>query len=354
MLQDPTPNNPSQQHPNSEPPASLRGPASDQAPHMKIMIFDSICPLCSANARFVIRNDKTKRIHATSTQSELGQILCRRNDIDPTNPTTFVFIDDDDNVFTKSDAALQIAKYLKPPFNILRTLAIIPKRTRDRIYDIVATNRYKIFGKRKTCSIPDKSIRARFIETQSDLAKIENQQTIFETIAGNNYEKLPALLKKLHDGNNTQTWKGTISVERSSNIIGYAIGTLIGLPERMHKQPFDMTFHKENNGQSAWTRKFHNKTMKSLTEVKNDGQDNLMLDTIWPFSIGLKVTVSDNKIDYSYKKSYLFGIEVPTTIKPDITSSEECHGDHITFNVLISIPVIGPISRYYGLLYPPG
>lgn len=320
---------------------------------MKIMIFDSICPLCSANTNFVIRNDKTKRIYATSTQSELGQILCRQNNIDPTNPTTFVFIDDN-NVFIKSDAALRIAKYLKSPFSAFQILTIIPKKTRDKIYDIVATNRYKIFGKRKTCSIPDKNIRNRFIEKQSDLTETQEQKTIFETIIGNNYEKLPALLRRLHDGRKTETWKGMITVERSSNMLGHTIGTVIGLPERMQRQPFEMTFHAERNAKSAWTRTFHNKTMKSITEVKEDGQDNLMLDTMWPVSIGLKTTASSNKIEYTGKKAYIFGLALPAILNPKITSSEECHDDHITFNVSINIPVIGRISRYHGVLYPPG
>lgn len=95
-------------------------------------------------------------------QSEKAKEIVDQIKIDISNPDTFIlFIDG--KIYTKSTAALMVCKELKSPIRFLYLLIITPKFLRDFIYDLVAKNRYKIFGKKDSCRIPTEAEKSKFL-----------------------------------------------------------------------------------------------------------------------------------------------------------------------------------------------
>lgn len=129
----------------------------------KLIIFDGVCNLCNASTNFIIQRDPNALFTFTPVQSDTGIRLLSDLGIDPSDPSTFVLIQNGE-VFLKSDAALEIAKHLTGAWPILSYLRFIPNIIRDSIYNLIAKNRYKIMGKRNSCMIPTAEIKARFID----------------------------------------------------------------------------------------------------------------------------------------------------------------------------------------------
>lgn len=118
-----------------------------------IIVFDAECVLCSANAQFVLRHDRQGRFRLASMQGETGAALYREFGIDPANPETLIVISGD-HVFRDSAAVFAIWSALGWPWRLLTIFRLVPARLRDKLYRLVARNRYRLFGKRQTCWVP--------------------------------------------------------------------------------------------------------------------------------------------------------------------------------------------------------
>ena len=130
----------------------------------KIILFDGVCNLCNGTVQWIIRRDAKDVFRFASLQSEVGQELTRSRQIDTDRVDSIILIDPGVAYYIKSDAALEIARDLKG-YSILPTLfGWIPKGIRDGIYDMVARNRYRIFGKKEECMVPTPDLKNRFLE----------------------------------------------------------------------------------------------------------------------------------------------------------------------------------------------
>lgn len=118
-----------------------------------IVLFDGECVLCSANAQFILNNDRSRRFRLAAMQGEAGAALFRRHGIDPADPDTILLIDGE-TVLRDSDAVLGIYARLGWPWRIAALARVIPRGLRDPVYRWVARNRYRIFGRRETCWVP--------------------------------------------------------------------------------------------------------------------------------------------------------------------------------------------------------
>jgi predicted DCC family thiol-disulfide oxidoreductase YuxK len=127
-----------------------------------IVVFDSLCPLCWANARFILRHDRARRFRLASVQSEAGQVLYRRFGLDPADPETMLVVDGE-RLFRDSDAVLAIARGLGRLWSAAALLRIVPRPLRDGAYRWVARNRYRLFGRRETCWLPGPEYRDRLL-----------------------------------------------------------------------------------------------------------------------------------------------------------------------------------------------
>jgi predicted DCC family thiol-disulfide oxidoreductase YuxK len=127
-----------------------------------VIVFDSLCLLCSANARFILRHDRRRRFRLASMQSEAGAALYRRFGIDPADPETLILVDGD-RALRDSDAVLAIWSGLGWPWRSAALGRIVPAALRDPLYRWVARNRYRWFGRRETCWLPDPAFADRFL-----------------------------------------------------------------------------------------------------------------------------------------------------------------------------------------------
>ena len=117
---------------------------------MNIVLFDGICNLCNASVRFISKHDKNSKIQFASLQSETAKQLLLNKAIDTQKIDSIIFITDE-KIFFKSDAAIEIAKMLDGFPNYLKYFQFIPGAIRDIVYDLIAKNRYRLFG--KSCAI---------------------------------------------------------------------------------------------------------------------------------------------------------------------------------------------------------
>jgi predicted DCC family thiol-disulfide oxidoreductase YuxK len=127
-----------------------------------VIVFDAECVLCSANARFVLRHDHRRTFRLASVQSEAGQALYRRFGIEPSDPETMIVVSGD-RMLRDSDAVLAIFDGLGGGWRAAGILRLVPRALRDRLYRWVARNRYRLFGKRETCWLPDPADAERFL-----------------------------------------------------------------------------------------------------------------------------------------------------------------------------------------------
>jgi len=127
-----------------------------------IVVFDALCPLCSANARFILKRDRARRFRLASVQSDAGRALYRRFSLDPDDPQTMLVVDGD-RLHRDSDAVLAIARGLGAPWSTAGVLRLVPRPLRDAAYRLVARNRYRLFGRRETCWLPAPDYRDRLL-----------------------------------------------------------------------------------------------------------------------------------------------------------------------------------------------
>ena len=128
----------------------------------EIIVFDALCVLCTGNARFILRHDHQRRFALASMQGEAGKTLLTDNGIDPVDPDTLIVITRG-CVLRDSDAVLHIYTSLGWPWRASAILALVPRGLRDPAYRFVARHRYRLFGRRDECWVPDAADRERLL-----------------------------------------------------------------------------------------------------------------------------------------------------------------------------------------------
>lgn len=125
-----------------------------------LILFDGVCVFCSRWVRFVIDRDPERRFRFMAIQSEPGRALAVRYGIDPDEPQTNAVVWGG-RIHFKSDAALTVLGQLATtrPLGLLKA---VPRLVRDPVYDLIAGNRYRIFGRTDVCMVPAPEDRSRF------------------------------------------------------------------------------------------------------------------------------------------------------------------------------------------------
>jgi predicted DCC family thiol-disulfide oxidoreductase YuxK len=127
-----------------------------------IILFDGVCNFCNGAVNFIIRQDKKKDFRFAALQSEAGQNLLAKYQLPQTTFESFVLIKNG-IVYQKSSAALQVCNGLPWYWQWTQIFWLLPKLLRDAVYDLIARNRYKWFGKKESCIVPTADIRRRFL-----------------------------------------------------------------------------------------------------------------------------------------------------------------------------------------------
>ena len=127
-----------------------------------IVFFDGVCVLCNATVQFILKHDKHSRFYFASLQSDVAKefLLHYVRDFEQKDSVLLWY---KGKIFMESAAILKIAQILGEWFCLFQVFWIVPDFVRDKIYGIVAKNRYRWFGKKETCMIPDEELKNRFL-----------------------------------------------------------------------------------------------------------------------------------------------------------------------------------------------
>jgi predicted DCC family thiol-disulfide oxidoreductase YuxK len=135
--------------------------------HKTLVLYDGVCGLCHAFVRFVLRRDRKDLLRFAPLQSELARELVLRHGGDPDRLSTVYLVDhhgtDNERVRIRGKAALYAIDRLGGAWRILAILRFLPAFLLNLGYGLVAHFRYRLFGKRETCAIPDPSEQAKFL-----------------------------------------------------------------------------------------------------------------------------------------------------------------------------------------------
>lgn len=129
----------------------------------KIILFDGLCNLCDSAVQFVIKQDHKDLFRFVPLQSELGQEILKHIGINTKNIDSIILYEPGIAYYYKSSAALKIAKDLGGFFHLGTIFRLIPTSIRNKLYDYIARNRYKWFGKKESCMIPTAELKAKFL-----------------------------------------------------------------------------------------------------------------------------------------------------------------------------------------------
>jgi predicted DCC family thiol-disulfide oxidoreductase YuxK len=131
-------------------------------PQPLIILFDGTCNFCNATVQFVIKNNKKANIKFAPLQSVAAQNLLLQYNLPTQNLNSFVFIEGA-TAHQSSTGAIRVCKYLNGAWPLMLVFLAIPAFLRNPIYNFVATNRYKWFGKTEHCMVPTAAIKHRFL-----------------------------------------------------------------------------------------------------------------------------------------------------------------------------------------------
>ena len=128
-----------------------------------IILFDGVCNLCDASVQFIIKHDKKDVFRFVALQSDLGLEIIKYIGIDARNIDSIILYKPGIAYYYKSSAALEIAKELGGFFSLVIIFKIIPETFRNKMYDFIAKNRYKWYGKKESCMLPTAEFKAKFL-----------------------------------------------------------------------------------------------------------------------------------------------------------------------------------------------
>jgi len=128
-----------------------------------IILFDGVCNYCNGMVNFLIRHDRKKILRFAALQSKAGQELLQQYQLPTTAFDTFILIEQG-KVYNRSTAGLRLYNKLPWYWQWTQVFWIIPRFLRDAVYNLIARNRYKWFGKKEECMVPTEDVKSRFLE----------------------------------------------------------------------------------------------------------------------------------------------------------------------------------------------
>lgn len=137
----------------------MKNSANDQT----VILFDGVCNLCNGAVQFIIKRDPHGKFRFAPLQSAAGQALLKQHRL-PAEHFNSIIVIEGDRYYTRSSAALRIARRLNGLWPICYAAIVIPPFLRNPVYDWIARNRYRWFGRTESCMMPTPELKARFLE----------------------------------------------------------------------------------------------------------------------------------------------------------------------------------------------
>ena len=133
--------------------------------HKRLILFDGVCNLCNSSVLYVIKRDKKNKFLFAPLQSEVSKQIIHNFDINTFQVDSIILYEPEkEKIHYKSTAALKIASQLGFPTYVLAIFLVIPAFIRNWVYDFIAKNRYKWYGKKDACMIPTPELKSKFLE----------------------------------------------------------------------------------------------------------------------------------------------------------------------------------------------
>ncbi len=129
----------------------------------KIVLFDGFCNLCSSSVQFILKRDTRNQFFFGSLQGKAGQQYLAKYKLPADNLHSFMLVEDD-KLYRRSTAALRVLRHLGGGWSLLYAFIVIPAFIRNAVYNWIARNRYKWFGKKEECWIPTAALKAKFLD----------------------------------------------------------------------------------------------------------------------------------------------------------------------------------------------
>ncbi|WP_298901943.1 thiol-disulfide oxidoreductase DCC family protein [uncultured Psychroserpens sp.] len=131
--------------------------------HKQLILFDGVCNLCNSSVQYVIKYDRTNTFMFAPLQSHVGKQIIDHYKIDTSKTDSILLYSNENGLSIKSTAALKIAKQLGFPRSFMAIFFIVPPVMRNWVYDYIAKNRYKWYGKKEACMIPTPDLKEKFL-----------------------------------------------------------------------------------------------------------------------------------------------------------------------------------------------
>ena len=131
-------------------------------PGHPVVLFDGVCNLCNASVTFLIDRDSEALFRFAPLQSDVGQALVSRCELE--GEDSIVLVEEDGRCYVRSEAALRIARRMDGAWPLLSAFLLLPRPLRDAAYRFIARNRYRWFGRQDACRLPTPDLRARFLD----------------------------------------------------------------------------------------------------------------------------------------------------------------------------------------------
>jgi predicted DCC family thiol-disulfide oxidoreductase YuxK len=143
-----------------------------------ILLFDGVCGLCNRLTQFLLKRDHHDRLLFASLQSEFAAAILKRHGKDAQDFDTVYLVrnydQSDEVLLARSDAIISVLKELGGIWSLAAAGKVLPRWLRDRLYNLVARNRYKVFGKHESCMLPEPKHRRKFLDMAGATAAVSD------------------------------------------------------------------------------------------------------------------------------------------------------------------------------------
>ncbi len=316
-----------------------------------LILFDGVCILCSGWVRFLLGHDRAEHFRFTPVQSLYGRRLASMLGIDPDRQKTNVLIEGG-RAYFKFDTLIQAATHV-PRWRWMRAAAILPRALRNWIYDRVARNRYRLFGKTEHCMVPTPDVSCRFVMEGPAIGKAAIMQPApIEHLLGKPFDDLPAPVRRCHALRQPLQMTGRAEITASSNPLARLLRLVAGLPKPASDIPVSVLFVPAADGSERWIRKFAEHGYASTIFAGQGRDGGHLIEHFGPCYLRFRLTPRDGVLLWTLAGWRLGPIPLPRWSVPRIACLEGAHGERFTFDIDVAFLLIGWFIRYRGWLRP--
>jgi predicted DCC family thiol-disulfide oxidoreductase YuxK len=324
-----------------------------------VILFDGVCVFCSRWVRFVFERDAAARLRFSDVQSPFGEALARRLGIDPVEPETNAVVLGG-RAYFKADVAIQVLRRLPRRAWAAWAIRLLPRPLRDRLYDIVARNRYAWFGRTDTCLVPATTALARRIVRDATPETMRPRPPLFARALGDAaFAALPAALRAVHAplASPPLVLVGEAEVDGAATTAGWFVAALFRLPRRAaanRRIPVQVTIEPLPDGGERWTRDFAGHRFATTLHLVPDGA-GMLEERFRILTFRLDLPADADGLGMAVRTWRLGPLPLPRRLAPVAQAREDTdeHG-RFRFDVTLSAPPLGRLVRYRGWLVPKG